>query len=64
MLFEGKNQVVIYLEDWQMRMVKDFVHVDCHWWAIPIDSGPPVMKYMGPVAAGKPSAVKRMYFTD
>ena len=24
MLFEGKNQVVIYLEDWQMRMIKDF----------------------------------------
>ena len=34
MLFEGKNQVVIYLEDWQMRMVKDFVHVDCHWWGV------------------------------
>jgi hypothetical protein len=66
MQYEGKNQVVIYLEDWQMRMVRDFLGKDCHFWLVPIDSHP-VVRYMGPVAAAAGAAtrtVKRMYLTE
>lgn len=28
--------VPIYLEDWQMRMVKDALGVDCHVWFVPV----------------------------
>jgi hypothetical protein len=61
MLFEGKNSVVIYLEGWQMRMVKDFLGLDCHVWIVPID-GTPVLRYDGPVP--HPSTIKRMYLTE
>lgn len=30
--------VPIYLEDWQMRMVKDALGIDCHVWFVPVDT--------------------------
>jgi hypothetical protein len=68
MNFEGENQVVLYLEGWQMRMVKDFAGVACDRLIVPITTGP-VMKYMGPVAAATgrtakaQTEVKNMYLT-
>jgi len=32
--------VPIYLEDWQMRMVKDALGVDCHVWFVPVGPSP------------------------
>ena len=51
MQFEDQNQVVLYLEDWQMRMVKDFQGTACDRLVVPITGGA-VMKYMGPTSAG------------
>ncbi|MGA2068053.1 MAG: hypothetical protein ABSG86_23990 [Thermoguttaceae bacterium] len=69
MLFEGENQVVLYLEGWQMRMVKDFQGTACDRLVVPITGGGG-MKYMGPppAAAGRTAAaqseVKKMYLTE
>jgi len=66
MQVEGKNQVQLYLEDWQMRMVKDVLGTDCHIWLVPVESKP-VLEYEGPAAAAAGAAtrtVKRMYLTD
>lgn len=64
MLFEKKKQLVLYLEDWQIRMVKDFLNVDCHRWIVPIDEGP-VVKYQGPFPMAQAHGeVKRMYLAD
>ena len=64
MKFEGKNEVAVYLEDWQMKMVKDVLGKDCHVWCVPTDSGP-VMKYGAPTAVGTaPHSVQRMYLTS
>ncbi len=53
--------VVIYLEDWQMRMVKDHLGVDCHRWIVPRDP-PTNLKYWGP--PGDNPSLKRMYLTE
>lgn len=61
----GKKFVTIYLTDWQKRMVKDFLGVECDTWTVAIDSGP-VIRYFGPGVSSReldPKA-KRMYFTD
>ena len=64
MLFEKKNQLVLYLEDWQMRMVKDFCGRTCHRLILPID-GEPRPKYNGPPPPGEPpSGNKKMYLSE
>jgi len=64
MIRSGKKTVVIYLEDWQMRMVKDFLGVDveCGTYEVtlPGPAAPPVVKYGVPTD----EKLKRMYFTD
>lgn len=47
MEIKGRKFVSIYLTDWQMRMVKDFLGLDCHQWTVEVTGGP-VMRYMGP----------------
>ena len=37
MLIDDKKVVVLYLEDWQKRMIKDFLGVDCDSWEVPIE---------------------------
>lgn len=60
MELQGKKFVVIYLTDWQKRMVKDFLQKECHAWKVPIDD--PVVKYgVRPTPEGR---VKKMYLTD
>ena len=59
MIINGKKLVVLYLENWQKRMVKDFLGVDCDVWEVPIESAD-VFKYGAPFP---PSAHKRMYLT-
>lgn len=65
MKVQDKEFVVIYLTDWQMRMIKDFLGIECHHWTVRVTSGGG-MRYMGPRVSKKeldPNA-KRMYFTD
>ncbi len=61
MLLKGVKTVVIYLEDWQKRMIKDFLGVDCNTYAVQVrtPSGP-IPKYGIPTD----ESLKRMYFTD
>jgi len=59
MLRNGVKTVVLYLEDWQKRMVKDFLHLDCDTYEVPIGD-PALFKYGVPTN----EALKRMYFTD
>jgi hypothetical protein len=61
MLHKGRKKLIIYLEDWQKRMVKDFLGVDCHTYEVEIatPSGS-VHKYGVPTD----ESLKRMYFTD
>jgi hypothetical protein len=59
MLKNGVKTVVLYLEDWQKRMVKDFLHIDCNTYEVPV--GDPIgMMYGVPTS----DELKRMYFTD
>jgi hypothetical protein len=60
MEIKGKTFVSIYLTDWQMRMVKDFLGLDCHQWTVEVGGGP-VMRYMGPGRPGLDKKAKRMY---
>jgi hypothetical protein len=55
------RQTVIYLEDWQITLVKEVLGVDCDRWEIDFKSDP-VVRYMVrfPEAGDKP----RMYLTD
>ena len=61
MKVKGKNVLSLYLTDWQTRMVKDFLGVDCDYWTVPVE-GTPVVKY----GVGLPTnpRVKKMYLTD
>jgi hypothetical protein len=58
---KGKKFLVLYLTDWQTRMIKDFLGVDCHYWTVPID-GDPVVRYG--VRFSRNPKVKKMYLTD
>ena len=68
MLRDDKNVVVLYLEDWQKRMIKDFVGTDCDYWEIPIEKPEeskkftPVILYA--VVIHQPTEYKKMYLTD
>ena len=72
MLVEGKKVISLYLTDWQMRMVHDFLHNDCHQLTIEIGGGGegpgggggPVLKYMAPHMKELDPASKRMYLTE
>lgn len=57
---EGKKVFVMYLTNWQRRMVKDFLGVDCHCWEVPIDG----MAILYGVRIPKDVKVKRMYLTN
>ena len=61
MILNGKKVVVLYLEDWQQRTIKDFIGVDCETWEIPLE-GQITPLYMVPLP--QPSMYKRMYLTD
>jgi hypothetical protein len=61
MEINGKKHVVLYLEDWQIRMVKDFLGVDCHQWVVPV-GGTPSLRYG--IRIPTDPTLKRMYFTD
>ena len=37
MLVDGKNVVILYLENWQRRMIKDFLGVECDRWEFPVE---------------------------
>jgi hypothetical protein len=58
MLRKGVKTVVLYLEDWQKRMIKDFLGVDCDTYAVSI-ADPTILRYGVPIHAES----KRMYFT-
>lgn len=58
----GKKVIYLYLEDWQMRMVKDFLGIDCDGMEIPVEH-PIVAMYA--VYPHKPKEIhKKMYLTD
>lgn len=61
MIRNGVKTVVLYLEDWQKRMVKDFLGVECNTYEVEIGKSSSVThKYGIPTHEGS----KRMYFTD
>jgi len=63
MMIDGENVIVLYLEDWQKRMIKDFLGVDCDRWDVPI--GMVNTLYSGPRGPFPPrSNYKKMYLTD
>ena len=59
MLRNGVKTLVLYLEDWQKRMIKDFLNVECDTYEVEIAT-PIQHKYGIPT----PTESKRMYFTD
>ena len=60
MLKNGVKTVVLYLEDWQKRMVKDFLGIDCNTYEVAIGNDPGQIRYGVPTH----EELKRMYFTD
>jgi len=60
MIVKGVKTLVLYLEDWQMRMVKDFLGIDCDTYEVSFPGSSPHIHMYG-VPAHEES--KRMYFT-
>jgi hypothetical protein len=60
MLKNGVKTLVLYLEDWQKRMIKDFLNIDCDKYEVAIGAPPVQHKYGVPTN----EELKRMYFTD
>jgi len=61
MLRGGVKTLVLYLEDWQKRMVKDVLGVDCDTYEVQIGKATkPILRYGIPTD----ESLKRMYFTD
>lgn len=60
MIPERGKTVVLYLEDWQKRMLKDFLGVECNTYEVAIGKPDIICRY------GIPNHVesKRMYLTD
>jgi|GEM_PF-609428 hypothetical protein len=68
---DDENVVILYLEDWQKRLIHDFLGVHCDHWHVPVEvarkvmygapSGDPILKYGAP--SGIPVESKRMYLT-
>ena len=61
MKIDGKKYVLIYLTDWQVRMVEDICHMTCRVWRVPVEDGIGP-RYMGPQDKG--SGAKRMYLEE
>lgn len=60
---ECKNKCVeIYLTNWQMRMVKDLLGVECTSWTVPICDNKKI-RYSVPLP-GTVGDLPRLYFTD
>lgn len=59
MLRKGVKTLVLYLEDWQKRMIKDVLGVECNPYEVSLED-PTVLRY-GLLIHREP---KRMYFTD
>ena len=59
MLRKGVKTLVLYLEDWQKRMMKDFLGHECDTYEVEIAT-PVQTKYGIPTHTES----KRMYFTD
>ena len=58
---KGRRFLLLYLTDWQIRMVKDFLGIECHRWTIPIGDMPITLYGMIPPHS---SITKKMYLTD
>jgi hypothetical protein len=56
------NQIVLYLEDWQKKMIKDYLGVDCESCSVPLDANAPTIFRYG-VRSPEPG-YKRMYLTE
>jgi hypothetical protein len=63
MEIKGKKYIVLYLTDWQKRMVKDFLGLDCNHYQIPIDESQPVPLY-GVRICPPNHKCKKLYFTE
>jgi hypothetical protein len=61
MEIKGKRVLDLYLTDWQRKMVKDFLGVDCYYWTVRLSNNPTV-RYG--VRIPENPRVKRMYLTD
>ena len=61
MLRKGVKTLVIYLEDWQKRMIKDFLGVDCNSYEVEIGTSAVARPLY---AVPTDESLKRMYFTD
>ena len=64
MKIDGKEKIVLYLEDWQIRMIKECLGADCENWIVDVEqtaSQRPSVKYM--VWPPANMNVKRMYLT-
>jgi len=64
MIRDGKKVIVLYLEDWQMRMVKDFLGVECDKWEVPVETEGENVTAMYISRVPCNSEYKRMYLTD
>jgi hypothetical protein len=61
MLHKGEKKLILYLEDWQRRMVKDFLGVDCHTYEVKIGGA---AEPLPPYGVSTDDSLKRMYFTN
>jgi hypothetical protein len=61
MIKNGVKTVVLYLEGWQKRMVKDFLGIDCNTYEVPVGS-PPIATHKYGITTDE--KLKRMYFTE
>ncbi len=59
---DGQEVLYLYLTDWQMRMVKDFLDLDCDGIEIPVKNASRLL-YMAPDPV-KRIEHKRMYLTE
>jgi hypothetical protein len=61
---QGVKSVVLYLEDWQQRMIKDTLGIECNTYTVDVNvPGDPIVRYKV-VTPSEDAALKRMYFTD
>ncbi|MFZ0946450.1 MAG: hypothetical protein WB930_19260 [Syntrophobacteraceae bacterium] len=59
-IVNGVKKIVLYLEGFQMRMIKDFLGVECDTYELDVPATPhPTMRYGIPTD----DKCKRMYFT-
>ena len=61
MIRDGKNVVILYLTNWQRRMIKDFLGMECDRWEVPMEKAKR-MRYG--FLADHPVEYKKMYLTD